>query len=354
MTHEHYHRRRDEAALDAGRGGPGRKKGACTASSRPSRCWNTPRSTPRRTELLSNIDFVGNELAITGFLNNPDDVELQCANIRRMAAVGEVGLILFYVGVVMKDVDQQLIDVADALDFALICMPRGQLNQRYSEVICEVMELIHRDQMSGANLVVELLERAGSLPAHQRTVDSLLRMLADRLRASVVLMDSARRVLNEAAWPRSFDPSMMQALTDAEFPTASRWLRHEALGVSIYRDAIQTQDGRAMDLLIFREGGALDLALTRQAVEAVQLAVTIWAGNHDRVVIGELVRAILQDEPLKMRRLADIFHVDIASLNSMWLLSPRPGRGPRAPLGADRVVLPGYAGLFPHRHRGHV
>lgn len=34
-------------------------------------------------------------------------------------------------------------------------------------------------------------------------------------------------------------------------------------GVSIYRDAIQTQDGRAMDLLIFREGGALDLALTR-------------------------------------------------------------------------------------------
>ena len=135
-----------------------------------------------QTELLSNIDFVGNELAITGFLNNPDDVELQCANIRRMAAVGEVGLILFYVGVVMKDVDQQLIDVADALDFALICMPRGQLNQRYSEVICEVMELIHRDQMSGANLVVELLERAGSLPAHQRTVDSLLRMLADRLK----------------------------------------------------------------------------------------------------------------------------------------------------------------------------
>lgn len=291
-----------------------------------------------QTELLSNIDFVGNELAITGFLNNPDDVELQCANIRRMAAVGEVGLILFYVGVVMKDVDQRLIDVADALDFALICMPRGQLNQRYSEVICEVMELIHRDQMSGANLVVELLERAGSLPAHQRTVDSLLRMLADRLRASVVLMDSARRVLNEAAWPRSFDPSMMQALTDAEFPTASRWLRHEALGVSIYRDAIQTQDGRAMDLLIFREGGALDLALTRQAVEAVQLAVTIWAGNHDRVVIGELVRAILQDEPLKMRRLADIFHVDIASLNSMWLLSPD-----RA---ADRERLSELTGSF--------
>ena len=126
-------------------------------------------------------------------------------NIRRLAQVGEVGMILFYVGVVMKRVDQRLIDLANELDFVLICMPLGQKNQRYSEVICEVMELIHRDQMNGANLVSELLEQAASLPAHRRTVDSMLRMLSNRLRASVVLMDSSRRVLNEAAWPLAFE-----------------------------------------------------------------------------------------------------------------------------------------------------
>ena len=158
-----------------------------------------------QTELFENIEFLGNELAITGFLNNPDDVELQCMNIRRLTQVGEVGMILFYVGVVMKRVDQRLIDLANELDFVLICMPLGQKNQRYSEVICEVMELIHRDQMNGANLVSELLEQAASLPAHRRTVDSMLRMLSNRLRASVVLMDSSRRVLNEAAWPLAFE-----------------------------------------------------------------------------------------------------------------------------------------------------
>ena len=31
---------------------------------------------PVQTQLLKNIDFLGNELAITGFMNNPDDVEL--------------------------------------------------------------------------------------------------------------------------------------------------------------------------------------------------------------------------------------------------------------------------------------
>ena len=91
-----------------------------------------------QAELFDRVEFLGNELAITGFMNNPDDVELQCTNLRRMAAIGEVGVILFYVGIVMKKVDRQLIEVADALDFPLICMPVGQMNQRYSEVICEV------------------------------------------------------------------------------------------------------------------------------------------------------------------------------------------------------------------------
>ena len=124
-----------------------------------------------QTELLANIDFVGNELAITGFMNNPDDVELQCTNIRRMAAIGEVGVILFYVGIVMKKVDQKLIDVANELDFPLIALPEGQMNQRYSEVIGEVMELIHRDQMSSTSIVSELLEQVSGLPVHRSLVN---------------------------------------------------------------------------------------------------------------------------------------------------------------------------------------
>ena len=76
-----------------------------------------------------------------------------------------------------------------------------------------------------------------------------------------------------------------------------------------------------MDLLIFKEGDIPDVVVTRQAVEVVQLAVSMWSEKHDRIVIGELVRAILQDEPMKMRRLADIFNVDVASINSMWLIS---------------------------------
>lgn len=279
------------------------------------------RPTAIQSELFDRIEFLGNELAITGFMNDPDDVELQCTNLRRLAGIGEVGVILFYVGIVMKKVDRRLIEVANELHFPLICMPVGQMNQRYSEVICEVMELIYRDQMAGTNLVSELLEQAVGLAPHQRTVDSMLRLLADRLHASVVLMDRSRRVLNEAAWPRSLDQAVKDQLSAAEFPVCGSWGWCGELDIHIYRDSIQTWEHHAMDLLIFKEGEALDVVLTRQAVEVVQLTVSIWSDKHDRIVIGELVRAILQDEPMKMRRLADIFHVDIASINSMWIIS---------------------------------
>lgn len=65
-------------------------------------------------------EFFGSEIVITGFINCPDKVELQCANIRRLAEGGVVGLILFYVGFFMPKVDQKLIDLADSLDFVLI------------------------------------------------------------------------------------------------------------------------------------------------------------------------------------------------------------------------------------------
>ena len=113
--------------------------------------------------------------------------------------------------------------------------------------------------------------------------------------------------MNEAAWPRSIDSAIKERLTAAEFPAPGAWGYCEPVDVHIYRDSIQTQERHAMDLLIFKEGSALDVVLARQAVEVRTADVEHLSDKHDRIVIGELVRAILQDEPMKMRRLADIF-----------------------------------------------
>lgn len=248
--------------------------------------------------LFQNDDFYGSEIVITAFINIKDDVEMQCRNIKRLAEGGEAGLILFYVGIYMKDIDQKLIDLADELDFTLICMPRNRIDLRYSEVIIEVTEAIFKDRSSGASMVVELLEGASRLPQHLRTVDRVIKMLADRIRATVILTDSEKNVLNEGAWPRTLS-GLHHYLKEVPLPQAlEKPVDFPPLpGALLYRAPIYSDSGQDMELFIVHEGSPLSSKILQQAVEIVQLAVRLWGQQHDKVVISELVKAIMRDEP---------------------------------------------------------
>lgn len=266
-------------------------------------------------EMIDNIDFYGSEIVITAFANIVDNVEQQCTNIRRLAGAGEVGMILFYVGVLMPSVDQRLIDLADELDFTLIVMPENRLNLRYSEVICEVMEAIFKDQTTEASLVTDVLAQMCHLPEHQRTIDGVLRMTRDRIRATLILTDSNRRVLGQANWPMSMELQLDELpQSEAAQPVLVSDSRTQ------WRCPLDPNDPKTMQLFLVKDGLALSKELVLQTVELVRLAVNLWSSSHAEVQMSELVRAILRDEPMKMRRLADLFHVDVASIHSMWVL----------------------------------
>lgn len=272
--------------------------------------------------MFHNDEYFGSEIVITGFMNAANDPELQCRNIRRLAEGGEVGLILYYVGVFMKSVDPSLIKLADTLDFTLICMPKNRMDLRYSEVICDVMSAIIKDQTSGSSFVVEILERVAKLPPYQQSVDTVVKMLSDRLRATVILADSQLRVLNEAAWPRTLS-GLHAYLKSTKLPEPSGPPAdfHELPNGLLYRERIESGGSSTMELFIVRDGEPLTKNECQQAAESVQLAVNLWSQNHERTVVAELVKAILHDEPLKMRRLADLFNIDIASVHVMWIFS---------------------------------
>ena len=102
------------------------------------------------TEILNRFfranTFDGSDLLISPFASIAGDVEAQCENIRRYQAVGSVGLVLYYVGIIVPEIDERLVEVCDSLDFPLICMPRGQAGLRYSELIREVLFEVYREQ----------------------------------------------------------------------------------------------------------------------------------------------------------------------------------------------------------------
>lgn len=272
--------------------------------------------------LFPQGEFYGSEIVITGFMNMLDNVDCQCANMRRLAEGGEVGLILFYVGVYLPKVDQRLIDLANELDFVLISMPEGQKSLRYSEVITDVMETICRDRDHSASIVSDILARVAALPQHQRTVNTITKMLSDHLSATVVLCDQEFHILNLISWPRGLEDMVKDGMELLE--------RYPENGDSaicgflpdcrLYRMPVHTGHRQDMELLLLKEGSLLSRAQLEQAVEVIRLGVNIWGQQHGEIAIHELVLAILQDEPIKMRRLADIFHVNVASIHEMWIV----------------------------------
>jgi sugar diacid utilization regulator len=193
-------------------------------------------------------------------------------------------------------------------------------------VISEVMSAVFLDRSSGGSVVVELLERVSRLPKHQQTVDTVIKLLSDRIRSSVLVTDSAGNVLNEAAWPRSLAglhtnlknyPRPKSLTLPAPAPSLP--------GGLLYRAQIRTESGQGLELYIIRENGQLPELILQQSVEIVQLAVRLWSQQHDRAVISELVKAILQDEPMKMKRLADLFRIDVSSVSVMWIAAGETG-----------------------------
>ena len=273
--------------------------------------------------LFKNNAFYGSEIVISGLINIKDDVAAQCANIRRLSEVGEVGLILYYVGIFLPCIDQQVIDLANELNFALICMPENRLDLRYSEVICEVMEAIFKDQMLDTHFVSEILERISVLPIHQQSIDTVLKMLSDRIRASCILTDNTFSELNAASWPRTLSLAIDSILPQLDFlQKENPSVLDEPDGKKMWVCKLPITNDKApnMHLFILKEQESLSMEIAKQAAEVVQIAVNIWSHNHGQLGTSELVQAILKDEPMKMRRLAEFFNIDVASIHTMWVL----------------------------------
>ena len=283
-------------------------------------------------QLFKGSDFDGNELMITAFTSVRDDVEAQCANIRRFHSVGSVGLLLYYVGLILPEVDQKLIDLCDELDYVLICMPRMSTRQRYAEAISDILFAIYREHEQERFFVSTLLDRISSLSPQKRSVETLLRMMSEHLRASVILLGPKSEPEYIAAWP--------SLLTDSVSSQIGNWIRamdgaselEVVLGdgvghLQLCPSLLDVSDG--LQLCLLRYGESFTSDILWQASECVRLFIHRWDKEFGKFAASELVRAIINDEPLQKNHLAKLFHIDVEKLDRMWLLIPRDGTAKR-------------------------
>lgn len=283
--------------------------------------------TPLQEAFFDEIEFYGNEIAVAGFAHIKDDVDAQCQTIMRLHKIGEVGLILYYVGIFVPKIDKRLIDLANELDFTLICMPENRMDLKYSEVIYEVIETIIKNKAQDPYFVPEMLERISKLPDHQRSIDTVLRIISDRMTSSFYLVDSHFNAVNMANWPAVSSVSLEQIakyyqMKCSKLPAIPTMIELTR-SICVCGKIIESEDAMPMHLIMVKEDGTLSDEQCEQAAEVIQLFINIWSKGHGKIGTDELVKAILNDEPMKMKRLAEILSIDIQAIEHMIILRAR-------------------------------
>jgi DNA-binding PucR family transcriptional regulator len=295
--------------------------------------------------MFNAVEFLGNELVITCFADIRDDPGAQCVNLRRLAEIGMAGIILYYVGVVMPEVNPKLIETADELDFPLICMPPNLKNLRYSEVITEVMEAIFKDQQKETNYQAEIIERISRLPVYQRSIDTAMRMLSDRLRVSLLLSDTSGNLLNSVYWPRTLTPEPAKII--------ARFMENPDVDITenqihITRTVVHTALNHRLDLYILKLDEYVKPDDARQITDILRICINLISEKHGEQALPELVQTILRNEPVRMRRIARLFNIDVASIHTMWIITQEQAdyRNSRRLLSMIRDELSPYCKTF--------
>lgn len=276
---------------------------------------------------MADALFLGNELIISAFTSIMDDVEAQCTAIRRLHEVGEAGLVLYYVGYWLKSIDKRLIDTANELDFPLIVMPQNAYNLRYNEVITEVLEKIFDDRRKEQRFVPQLLKQIGNMRERQRNISGVLRLLSDRLRYSLLLLDRSGREHGLATWPMSISEELVDVFRDCADDTKAAYpysfTTHEK-EFEIVRFVFDTEQQQGLRLYAMAEKGTLNPELLEQAVEVLQTSYSLWRENLQKEEADDLIRIILNSQQERdAYRIARNYRIDLKALRIMWVLRPK-------------------------------
>lgn len=279
-----------------------------------------------KTFAMANPLFLGNEIILTAFISIKDDVDAQCEAIRRLHAVGEAAIVLYYVDYYMENVDQKLVQVANELDFPLIVMPRNDYSLRYSDVITEVLMHIFRDQQNETRFAAQLLRQISMMREQQRSISGILRLLSDRYQYTFLLVDEDGKDCGFAPWPMSINEEFRNSVYDHidesdDFPVTFLW---KDCNYVICKNSFATKMKSRFTLFSIMAAGTTEDTKLLQASEVLQLSYDIWDDDLRKKTQDDLVRMVLVEPPEEVYRFANSMRLDLHLLRIMWVICPSP------------------------------
>ena len=276
-------------------------------------------------KVFNDASYEGSDINITAFsffANDPDGI---LSEIRNSYTVGEAGVIIYYFDLFIKNLDQRIIDYADEVGFPIILMPRDQFQLRYSEAISEIQGLVIEDQNKNEDFDIEIMENFISLPKSQQNISTILKLLSNYLHITLIAYEEDGSIAAFAGWPKILEreaDEIIRSFYKGEYGFPYEDIRLERPG------------GKSLGLFI--TGYTKIKTHTLEKIRDVMRFYLKMSANEVPEAFSsvQLIRAIIGDEPFKMRKLAKEQRINTDNLKNMIIF-----REPHFVLSNNQVML---------------
>lgn len=265
--------------------------------------------------------FVQNEIVITSFYAFRHDVPAQLTAIRRLKESGEVGMILYYVGVILPRLDPRVIRLADALQFPILMMPPNRMEFRYSEAIADISERIRRNRLGDNNFVQNTLERLAGVPEMHRTISTVLNMLSNQLQMTLILTDGHYGEYVAAAWPPA-QGIPVRAMLDGYLASQDVGEGYSVVGVY---PVSNTRWQHARLLAIAQQNAPGQREHAAMAAQVLELTLKLWKSYEFDNYSADLISAAINNEETELKRLLKRRGQSGFPYTTLWVIAV-PGR----------------------------
>jgi hypothetical protein len=129
----------------------------------------------------------GNELIVSSLNFSKDDVGKQCEFIISLNDNGASGLVIFYLGIYLKQLNKEIIDLSNKLNFPLIVLPKNRNDFAYVDVIKPITTYILNIQSKNSYLFLEIITEMNDIPLHCRNLKSVVKIVGQKNNCNLLI-----------------------------------------------------------------------------------------------------------------------------------------------------------------------
>ncbi len=284
------------------------------------------------------------DLTLTSFRGIAGDYELQCRHLEYMHSIGDAAVVIYYEGIFLKEIHPSLIETADRLGFPLIAMPKGRMDCFYREVLYDVYNAIFHARSKEKDLINNVVALFSRLPEDRKNLPSLLRLISDSLKCTVLLSDTAMNNVCLSKYPAANDITAADIHRLYEETDCSNSHGAETFWqgrtLRIFRLPFTIFEYRNFSIYAIDELGFLTMDDMYNMVELLEIFSKLWNMDADNILENSLISSILDGDAEKMRQISAKLSINIQSINTSMFLRPVfEGLEPRTKLRLRREMV---------------